>query len=143
MSKDMVKQVRITADGDIELFDAELVSSFGKLMDITFSGSSEYRCEKLDVIAENLDADGAFIVSKRNEGKRNIAIGALYAMNTDVDADIRRGKLTPDTFPHIYGDVDVIVFKDGDLVPADKVIDAFIPYLAVHKLAKVIEAMFK
>lgn len=47
MSKDMVKQVRITADGDIELFDAELVSSFGKLMDITFSGSSEYRCEKI------------------------------------------------------------------------------------------------
>lgn len=36
MSKDMVKQVRITADGDIELFYAELVSSFGKLMDITF-----------------------------------------------------------------------------------------------------------
>ena len=77
MSKDMVKQVRITADGDIKLFDAELVNAFSKLMDITFSGSSEYRCEKLDVIAEDLDADGAFIVSKRNEGKRNMAIGAL------------------------------------------------------------------
>lgn len=40
MSKDMVKQVRITADGDIELFDAELVSSFGKLMDITFQAAA-------------------------------------------------------------------------------------------------------
>ncbi|MFR7661748.1 MAG: hypothetical protein ACLUZ0_01375 [Coprococcus sp.] len=82
MSKDMVKQVRITADGDIELFDAELVSSFGKLMDITFSGSSEYRCEKLDVIAEDLDADGTFIVSKRNEGKRNKQ-SVHYIMNTE------------------------------------------------------------
>ena len=44
MSKDMVKQVRITADGDIKLFDAELVNAFSKLMDITFSDSSEYRC---------------------------------------------------------------------------------------------------
>lgn len=143
MSKDTVKQVRITADGNIKLFDAELVSSFSKLMDITFSDSGEYRCEKLDIIAKELDADGAFIISKRNEGQVNMIISVLYAMNTDIDANIKSGKLTSSTFPHIDGDVDIIVFKDGDLVPADKVIDVLIPYIAIHKLVEVIEVIHK
>ena len=143
MSKDMVKQVRITVDGDIEFFDAELVNSFSELMNIIFSGSSEFRCEKLDVIAKELDADGAFIVSKRNEGQVNMTISALYAMNADIGADIESGKLTSGTFPYIDGDVDVIVFKDGDLVPADKVINVFIPYIAMNKLADAIEVVYE
>ena len=97
----------------------------------------------MDIIAEELDADGAFIVSKRNEGQVNMTISALYAMNTDIDADIKSGKLTPSTFPYIDGDVDVIVFKDGDLVPADKVINVFIPYIAMNKLADAIEVVYE
>lgn len=143
MSKDMVKQVRITVDGDIEFFDAELVNSFSELMNIIFSGSSEFRCEKLDVIAKELDADGAFIVSQRNEGQANMMINALYAMNADIGADIESGKLTSGTFPYIYGDVDIIVFKDGNLVPAGKVVNILIPYIAVYKFIRAIEEVLE
>lgn len=129
------KQFKITPDGKIELVvtdEVELLTLATRYL-FTIRDDKETRtCRGIPAFAEILNADMAFLIYDTKPAKKNVVANALLMAQYPPDL----AKMLYSLVPDICGDVIVIAYRDGELLPMEKVLHMLTPFIRLNKIVE-------
>ena len=129
------KQFKITPDGKIELVVTDEVELFALItgyLPIVCDDKETRTCREIPAFAKLLNADMAFLIYDTKPAKKNVVANALFMAQYPPDL----AKMLYSLVPDICGDVIVIAYRDGKLLPMEKVLHMLTPFIRLNKIIK-------
>lgn len=129
------KQFKITPDGKIELVvtdEVELFALITRCLPTVRDDKETRTCRGIPAFAKLLNADMAFLIYDTKPAEKNVVANALFMAQYPLDL----AKMLYSLVPDICGDVIVIAYRDGELLPMEKVLHMLTPFIRLNKIVE-------